>query len=186
MIKPDPNSYLIIYHNGSRGDFLLSILLGNILINDYQQYTGFIIGPVEPKKWRKWHMIDKPQYGPGGQGPYDRHEIKPPDQFDFVIRIKLDGPTDFEDVTLLSRFKMKDRNWITSVKDAARFEDTFAPMDNQFDQVIPYRDLWDLEKIKILFQQHRGRPMTEFEEYRVQYNIKINQELLQSLKADQG
>ena len=101
---------------------------------------------------------------------------------DAIIRIKLEGIDDYETVNLLSRHKLNDRNWRPTLRTAETYEKTFSIFDRAYNKVIPFKELWNINDIKYLFEDLRSRAMTQDEQRRIEHNININLELLHTLR----
>ena len=159
--------HIFFYHNGARGDLLISILLGDCLATNQ---NGAWVNPTGATRrlHKKFHVIQ------------DYHALDYETLLNCVtIRIKFESLRDCEDALKLARIKLTDRNFVCNVEDYNQFEKDFAPFDFIFDKVIAFRDLFDIVVLKSLFLEYHGREMNDTEEQRVVHNIKINLDLLE-------
>ena len=182
LMSTHGNKFLLIYYNGSRGDFLSSVLFGDILANSYHDHRIDNVGKGSGMIVYKWHQVDQLMYG---YEPGQKNNAIPPrplTYFDAIIRIKLEGIDDYETVNLLSRHKLNDRNWRPTLRTAETYEKTFSIFDRAYNKVIPFKELWNINDIKYLFEDLRSRAMTQDEQRRIEHNININLELLHTLR----
>lgn len=168
----DQRPLLWVYWNGSRGDFLASILVGNILMDSFDQWHARV--GLQGEQYLKMHRrIEKVWHAPGKGEFVDSLEPYK------VIRIRLESVDEIKEAHKLAAVKMADRNYLVPWQAGLAYEQEFARLDATFFKIIPYRDLWDLDRIKDLFQEFRGREMTLEEENRILKNIVLNLNLLQ-------
>jgi hypothetical protein len=168
----DQRPLLWVYWNGSRGDFLASILVGNILMDSFNQWHARVAsqGHHHLKMHRRIEKI--------WNGPDQGFFVDSLDPYK-VIRIRLESVDEIKEAHKLAAVKMADRNYAVPWQAGLAYEQEFALLDATFFKIIPYRDLWDLDRIKDLFQEFRGREMTLEEENRILKNIVLNLNLLQ-------
>ena len=167
--------YLLVYHNGSRGDFLASILFGDVLETNTDgpliSQTGC---KLDKRNVFKIHSI----HAKVGWASSPVSEPLEPFENYTTIRIKLDSIEDRIHVTKLHFLKKPHNSHKFTVEAAFAFERHCRPYDKFFDYVIPFRDLFDINKIKSLFVVFRSRDMTDEEEQRVVDNISQNLKLI--------
>lgn len=169
---PDQRPLLWVYWNGSRGDFLASILVGNILIDSYDQWHARV--GLQGEQYLKMHRRNEKIWHAPGEGQFV-DSLEPYK----VIRIRLESVEEIKEAHKLAAVKMADRNYLVPWQAGIAYEQEFARLDPTFFKIIPYRDLWDLDRIKDLFQEFRRRSMTLEEENRILKNIVLNLNLLQ-------
>jgi hypothetical protein len=156
--------HIFFYHNGARGDFLISILLGDCLAGNE---NGAWIRPngADPELYKKFHSIK-----------YLLALDKKTFESYISIRIKFESYKDVEDALVLARTKMVD--YICQIEDGLNFEKNFSRVDNVFTKIIPFRHLFDIDKLESLFFEYHGREMNLCERQRVVDNIKLNSDIL--------
>ena len=167
------DKHLFIYPNGARGDFLASLLIGDILTSSFQ--NAWILSPGTHPYWH--HKLHRMGDAWNSRGPIDVESF---DHYDHIIRIKLEDHIDCENCLKLATIKMVDRNFTPAIDLYTTYEQTFSLLDDKFDAIVSFKDLFDIDKLKILFVKYRHRSMTDVEEQRVIYNIKLNLDLLRS------
>ena len=164
--------HLFIFYPGARGDFLASILIGDILKSNTTgakiTFVGHAQGMYHKMHNRDMMVYDNPNY----------FKAESFDQYDVIIRIKFESENDCRAALKLAMIKMTDRNFISYAPAYMRYESSFAPLDHQFTKVIPFMDLFDIEKLKPLFAEYWGRDMTAEEQQRITDNIESNLDYL--------
>lgn len=163
--------YLWVYWNGSRGDFLASILVGNILSQSYNTWHAQV-GLPEGSYLKMHRRNEKIWYGP--DRGFHADSLDPYR----VIRIKMESVEEIKEAHKLAAVKMADRNYLVPWQSGLAYEQEFVRWDPTYHLIVPYRDLWDIGQLKRLFRQFRGRDMTLDEENRVLTNINLNLQLL--------
>lgn len=166
--------YLFLYYPGARGDFLASILIGDILKTDWTKNWITYVG-VSPY-WCKMHGQFVHNHGPHY---FFDPEGKPFTSFDdyTVIRISLESD-DYEPCLLLAKYKMS--NFYSVNIGVENHEQYFSSMNNQFSYIVPFKDLFNIDKIEDLFFKFRNRKFTDDERRRVLYNIELQYNILNS------
>lgn len=163
--------FLFIYHVGARGDFLASILIGDVL----KTSVGM--------PWVRYTGTDLTQH-------FKIHNIKDDaassiitsaitDFSDYhTIRIKFENLQDCKDAFKLASTKLIDRNFVSAIEAYLEFEKTSSQFDHTYNKIVPFKDLFNMEKISLLFEQYRNRKLTAEEETRIKDNIDLNLSLL--------
>lgn len=166
--------FLFLYYPGARGDFLASILIGDILKTDWTK--NWIIFTGVGHYWCKMHGQCVNNHDPHH---FHDPEGKPFTSFDdyTVIRIALE-PDDYELCLRLAKHKMS--NFYSDINGVENHEQYFSSMNNQFSYIVPFKDLFNIDKIEDLFFKFRNRKFTDDERHRVIYNIELQYNILNS------
>ena len=166
--------WLLLYHSGARGDFLNSILFGDILLQSYKNPWIIVTGTDQTLRMHGYNEVYSPHY------TFTKFE-------DFnVLRIKAEDKFDIMCIAKLATHKlMKDSDIkYDNVLSVSNFENTFSKLDFQFQLIVPFKKLFDIEYINKLFYQIRNNYLTPEEQDRILYNIKLNLDILDSYNIE--
>ena len=171
--------WLVLFPAGGRGDFLISILFGDILESDYEHEQ--IKYPNSRKKVIRMHDYGEAWVHGSNKTDEDVLNIQSFQEYN-VIRIKVETEQEIKHIATLWQHKKPMLNRFDTVShkmgQIADLEEKFKGLDRKFHLVIPFSKLWDINYLDDLCIVYQGRPLRTIEKYRILYNIKINQDIL--------
>ena len=175
---------LFIFPIGGRGDFLLSILYGNVLSQDWVKQT---IDYATSDR-----LVDKIHYF--GVSAYLNTSIQEDNLSEYLtIRISIDTMQDLLDVAYYNLTKrtlnfvcptlhegtISIPQWMKLNAVVSATETHINCFDGyKFDHVIPFAKLKDINYIKQLYTQFNQKELTLQELNRIEHNISLNQKIL--------
>jgi len=166
--------WLLLYHSGARGDFINSILFGDILLQSYQNPWIVVTGTDQTLRMHGYNEVYSPHYKFTKFEDFNVLRIKAQDEFDIMCIAKLATHK------LMKESDIKYDN-VLSVRN---FENTFSKLDSQFQLIVQFKKLFDIEYINTLFHQIRNRYLTSEEQNRIIHNIKINLDIFDLYKIE--
>jgi len=168
---------LFVFAPGARGDFLSSVLYGDVLETTWQQHS--IDKKFKPMLHHR-HCDKIHQYGPS---QYRNIPVSPASMhhwYSWCIWVNTDQEA--WDVAWLNFNKRRDdadlswrtvhsRYWLVK-----KLQTEYQRCG--FDRTVNYSDLWSVEFVHQLYQEIHNKKLNTQQLERIQHNIKINQELL--------
>ena len=156
--EKSPADLFILYPPGARGDFLAAVLKDSI-DNRYKKY----IVPA-PYHYQKAHCI-KSTLG----CPIHQYKIK--------IRIKLSTADDYLTVAHLWQQKITSTDsWQDIIVQLINNEkEACLEFDQNFDHIVNFKSLFDIDFIKDLYQQINKRELSSNAVECIQHNISLQQ-----------
>jgi len=174
---------LFLFPPGARGDFLMSILYGNVLeetwdkaminnvgthgntdkshgINVPTEFNKIMLTPDSLNRWNSYYIKINNCQDEWTVGWLNYH--KHPEEGEFAWKI------------------MYGRYCLTQ-----RLNKTFAEYQNQYNHVINFEDLWKIEYIQEIYQKVHNDKLRNNQLSRIQHNIDINLELISKNPFDQ-
>jgi hypothetical protein len=158
VLADGPADLFILYPPGSRGDFLAAILKDQL----HYQYKNYSIN--SPENYQKAHwskdIITEPIH-----------------QFKHKIRIRLKTFEEYLTVIYLWQEKIDRADWASIAERLLQNEnDDFLnqkSVDEKFDHVIHFENLYDVDYIKDLYQKINHRELDKYTVDLIQYNINL-------------
>ena len=169
---------LIVYYRGSRGDFLTSILFGDMLETSYTTPWIKHSAAFSSIKYHDDGCESIPQHFLC----VDKLTSEVIKQY-YSVRIKIETEQDINQIIALANAKMGQtinplaHNIEVSI--IKSWETRFSKFDKDFNLVVPFADLWDVDKIEQHFYQVNRKYITYSQKHRIQHNININRQLIQ-------
>lgn len=174
---------LYVFPVGGRGDFLMSILHGNVLADDWDQITitkpGVQESVSEPLKIHNFGSNLHGKIGKFSIGPNDIEKF-------YSIRISVTDQQDLFDTAYLSAVKRSNNIPLTAellkqrVSMTQSQEAEFCDYDHKFQHVIEFHRLFDIDFLQDLRREISKKSFTDYEVERINHNIELNQNLLQT------
>jgi hypothetical protein len=168
---------LFVFAPGARGDFLSSVLYGDVLETTWHQHS--IDDKVKPMAHHQ-HCDKIHQYGPS---QYRNIPVSPASLrqwYSWCIWVNTDQEA--WDVAWLNFNKRPDHAELTWRTINSRYWLTKNLQTEyqrcRFDRTINYSDLWSVEFVHQMYQEIHKKELNTQQLERIQHNIKINQELL--------
>lgn len=167
---------LFMFPPGARGDFLSSILYGDVLKRTWPK--SMIDSPgVNYNRCDKLHGF--------GISCYNKLHINAENLSDWnSYWIKVTTPEDMWNIAWLNYSKHPQGKDLSHEVVNSRYHLTkminqeFACYQDVYNNVIDYEDLWDIEYLKKLYQQVNNKDLTNTQINRIQHNININLDLI--------
>jgi hypothetical protein len=163
------DNLLIFYAPGSRGDFLASVLL-----------TQLMDQPL-------WHIKTEKIFNPYAEYIKAHDLTKDPGQFGKVqvedliinrsIRIKLQTPSDFLSAVYYSKAKILANKNLPEDSLLSNYlikEKRYRKLDSMFDYVVDFSNLFDIEFIKQFYANYVGEELPAEAIKRIQDNINLH------------
>lgn len=160
---------------GARGDFLIQTLYGNI------NHTGFATAMVAQRDLKSDYArtiikIHNPEDLESFSIMIKSHE---------AMRISLTSDDEKWQSAYLNCLKHPDHNELVSrLRDryglAYAVEEQFSRYDDDFDLIIPFAKLFDIEYINQLYHAVNQRELSIDQRNTIRYNIELNQVLLEN------
>ena len=171
---------LFIFPIGGRGDFLISILYGNILSKNWNQAT--VTCPMDDHSGiAKIHFFGSSHMAPITVQPDNLHQF-------LSFKIGIDTKQDLLEVSYFNALKQNDGNHISPKLLKSRITITQSYInqfaDYNYDYVIPFSKLKDISYIHELYTKINNRVLTQEELTRIQCNIDINQAILANMRSN--
>ena len=165
---------LFAFPIGARGDFLISILRGNILKYDWDKLT--VNRSIDGPNIVKLHGFGRNEFRQSLDvivGPENLSQF-------LTFRISVDSKQDLLDI---GYFALQKRNPSKELENFYAFISLINGHENEFskyrfDYVIPFSKLKDIDYIQQLYNDINQRELTLEELSRIKHNIDINQKIL--------
>ena len=164
----------MFYTPGSRGDFLYSVLFGNVLETDWQNHTIQTASTISHRRIHIFGLILTPSYHPTTvEGADDILKYK-------TIRISVPTVEQQKQVAMLRCIKHKVVNpgMDAEIATCAWWENKYRLFDEFCYKIIEFKDLFDVNILNNLRQEIHQVGFTNTQKERVQYNIDLNLNLL--------
>jgi hypothetical protein len=153
----------ILYSPGARGDFLAAVLLG-----EFTTYNHLVV--PTPRFYKKIHTIPESEFKSQYTMPVEQIG-----QYT-SIRIKLSDLDDVLNVVYFCRVKLP-QQLFGGVDDTLSYlvkqELLFRQFDAQFDHVVEFKDLFDIESIRQLYSRINQQALSDESVSRICHNIEL-------------
>jgi len=168
---------LFVFAPGARGDFLSSVLYGDVLETTWQQHS------IDDKVKSMAHHRHCDKIHGFGPSQYRKIPVSPASLrqwYSWCIWVNTDQEA--WDVAWLNFNKRPDHAKLTWRTINSRYWLTKNLQTEyqrcRFDRTVNYSDLWSVEFVHQLYQEIHNKKLNTQQLERIQHNIKINQELL--------
>ena len=170
-----PNILIAAWVPGSRGDFLIRTLYGNI--ND----PGFTTAMVAQRNLKSGYSRTIIKI----HTPGDLESFSTMIKSHEAMRISLTSDDEKWQSAYLNCLKHPDHNELVSrLRDryglAHVVEEQFSRYDDDFNLIVPFAKLFDIKYINELYQSVNQRELSVDQRDTISYNIELNQTLLQN------
>lgn len=176
---------LMCYRPGARGDFMMSLMSGSIR----EVYTDLFALPQSPN-CIKMHDFGDIWYGDTTDvvntiNDFARYR---------AFRIKIEDFEDAKFITYLMHYKMPFAKGVKTTKvidlefsvaysliNCLQFETKFRQHDIAFEEVVPFKNVFDFDFLMGFCARHSEQIWTEEDLSKIAINIKINQQLKEQM-----
>lgn len=177
------NKFLVCYNPGSRGDFLIVLIVGHGQGASFTN-TRIIHDYLPNTEWGKLHYYDN------WYGPLSYRSFPECTELCNSFRISIASDREKLDSILLFKSKIEGLTDVSNLRGllalAFEFENYYSKFDQHFDHVISFDQMFDLDFLVNLYHNLYNTQLSDQVIKSLSNNIKINLEHINTVHAQVG
>lgn len=179
----EKDKFLICYNPGSRGDFLITLLVGHGQGTSFED-ARIIHYDMPAGNWTKLHYYNQ------WYGPLKFNNFAEGIEVCNSFRISITSDQEKLDSVLLFKSKIEDLTDLSNLPGLLTLsfeaENYYSKFDSQFDYVISFNQMFDLEFLVWLYNDLYGTNLSDQVIESLRTNITVNQEHLKTIYNQLG